>query len=159
MATDNVSVSSVTGVDGSSYTQAVSNDKLTNEDFLNLMLEEMKMQDPTKPMDSQQMLDSQMQMTGIETNIATIEAMKSLQNSFAQMAVSTASNMVGRIVEDGSYSQTGDPKGYMVSAVELVDGEIMLKGYETIGYDEESGELMYSEQQSTIDYNNVTKIY
>ena len=42
MAVDNVVVSSSTGVDGNSYTTAISNDTLTNEDFLELLLEEMK---------------------------------------------------------------------------------------------------------------------
>ena len=47
-----VVVNSQTGIDGNSYTTAISNDKLTNDDFLKLLLEEMKMQDPTNPMDS-----------------------------------------------------------------------------------------------------------
>lgn len=159
MAVDNVAVTGSTGIDGNSYTTAVSNDKLTNEDFLNLMLEEMKMQDPTKPMDSQSMLDSQMQMSSIETNLATIEAMTALQNSFSQMALASATDVIGRIVEDGTYGQSGEPKGYMVSSVEMLDGEIIVKGYETIGYDSESDQLIYSETQSSINYNNITKIY
>lgn len=159
MATDSVTISSSTAIDGSSYTTAVSNDQLTQEDFLNLMLQELKMQDPTSPMDSSEMLSSQMQMSSIETNLATIEAMESLQTSFSQMAIATASNMVGRIVEDGQYNDSGEPKGYLVSAVELSDGEITLKGYEAIGYDEENSELLYSEDISTIAYSNITKIY
>lgn len=159
MAVDNVAVTGSTGIDGNSYTTAVSNDKLTNEDFLNLMLEEMKMQDPTKPMDSQSMLDSQMQMSSIETNLATIEAMKALQNSFSQIALASATDVIGRIVEDGTYGQSGEPKGYMVSSVEMLDGEIIVKGYETIGYDSENDQLIYSETQSSINYNNITKIY
>ena len=159
MAVDNVAVTGSTGIDGNSYTTAVSNDKLTNEDFLNLMLEEMKMQDPTKPMDSQSMLDSQMQMSSIETNLATIEAMKALQNSFSQMALASATDVIGRIVEDGTYGQSGEPKGYMVSSVEMLDGDIIVKGFETIGYDSENDQLIYSETQSSINYNNITKIY
>lgn len=42
MAVDNVVTQSATGFDGNSYTTAISNDKLTNDDFLKLMLEEMK---------------------------------------------------------------------------------------------------------------------
>lgn len=159
MAVDNVAVTGSTGIDGNSYTTAVSNDKLTNEDFLNLMLEEMKMQDPTKPMDSQSMLDSQMQMSSIETNLATIEAMTALQTSFSQMALASATDVIGRIVEDGTYGQSGEPKGYMVSSVEMLDGDIIVKGFETIGYDSENDQLIYSETQSSINYNNITKIY
>jgi len=159
MAIDNVAVTGSTGVDGNSYTTAVSNDQLTNEDFLNLMLEEMKLQDPTSPMDSSSMLSSQMQMSSIETNLATIEAMESLQTSFSQMALASATDVIGRIVEDGTYGESGDPKGYMVSSVESSDGEIIVKGYETIGYDSENSELIYSDTLSTINYNNITKIY
>ena len=59
------------------------------------MVEELKMQDPTKPMDSQRMLDTQMQMSSIETNLQTIEAMKSLTESFSQTAFSNAANVIG----------------------------------------------------------------
>lgn len=159
MAIDNVTTSTSTALDGNAITTAVSNDKLTNEDFLKLMLEEMKLQDPTKPMDSQRMLDSQMQMSSIETNLSTIEAMKSLQSSFSQMAISTAANLVGRIVENGEYSETGDMKGFLVSSVELVDGELILSGYQNIGYDDEAGELIYAEEKSIIPYTSITKIY
>jgi len=159
MAVDNVTVSSSVSADGNSYTSAISNDRLTNEDFLTLMLEEMKMQDPTKPMDSARMLDSQMQMSSIETNLSTIEAMKALQGSFSQMALASATSVIGRIIEDGTYGQSGDPKGYMVSSVESVDGDIIVKGYETIGYDEENSQLIYSDTLSSINYNNITKIY
>lgn len=159
MAVDNVTVSNSTGIDGNSYTNAVSNDQLTNEDFLNLMLEEMKLQDPTKPMDSASMLDSQMQMSSIETNLSTIEAMKALQTSFSQMALASATDVIGRIVEDGTYSQSGDPKGYMISSVESIDGEIIVKGYETIGYDSENDQLIYSEELTALNYNNIKKIY
>ena len=48
------STNSLTGTDsfGNKYTQSVSNDQLTTNDFLKLMIEELKLQDPTKPMDS-----------------------------------------------------------------------------------------------------------
>ena len=54
------SANSVTGTDsfGNKYTQSVSNDSLTTNDFLKLMIEELKLQDPTKPMDSAKMLST-----------------------------------------------------------------------------------------------------
>lgn len=132
MAVDNVQVNTSTGVDGNAYTSNISNDKLTNQDFLKLMLEELKLQDPTKPMDSQRMLDTQMQMSSIETNLATAEAMKSLQNSFSQSALSNASNVIGKNIEDGNLNQSGVNKAYTVRSVESIDGGIQVKAQEIL---------------------------
>lgn len=163
MATEGVTTSTGTTATGQSYTAAISNDTLTNEDFLKLMLEELKLQDPTKPMDSASMLDSQMQMSSIQTNLSTIEAMKSLQNSFAQMALATATDVIGRIVENGSYGEDGNLKSFQITSVESLEGEVIASGYEIIGYkpatDTEAGSLILSEDMSKIKYDNITKIY
>lgn len=146
-------------IDGKRYTTSEDPNKLTNDDFLELMLEELKLQDPTKPMDSASMLDSQMQMSGIETNLATIEAMKSLQESFAQMNLSSATNIIGRIVEDGNMGDDGNNKSYQISFVESVDGKVEATGYQVIGYNSENGSLILAKEMSKIDYDNITKIY
>jgi len=124
MAVDNVITSSSTGVDGNAYTSAVSNDQLTSEDFLKLMLQEMKMQDPTKPMDSAALMDSQLKMSTIESNMAMQESIQALQQSYASSALSTAANMIGHIVEDGSMDDNGLLKSYKVETVENKDGEL-----------------------------------
>lgn len=133
MAVDNVTTSSSVGVDGNSYTTAVSNDKLTNEDFLNLMLTELKYQDPTKPMDSSSMMDSQLKMSSIETNLEMANAMKSLQVSFAQTSLSSATNVMGRTIENGTLNDDGTTKSYRVNTVELQDGDVYLNAQEIIG--------------------------
>ncbi|WP_419765545.1 MAG: flagellar hook assembly protein FlgD [Arcobacter sp.] len=156
---DGVSTSTATTANGQSYTAGVSNDGLTNEDFLKLMMEELKLQDPTKPMDSASMLDSQMQMSSIQTNLSTIEAMESLQNSFSQMALAASTDVIGRIVEDGNIGQDGNPKSFQVTSVESDEGKVVATGYQVIGYDSESGSLILAEDMSKIDYDNITKIY
>ena len=78
----NIEVNSSVGIDGNSYTTAISNDKLNNDDFLKLMIQELKLQDPTKPMDSTKMLSTQMQMSTISTNQEMIKAMQSMQTAF-----------------------------------------------------------------------------
>lgn len=132
MAVDNVTVSSSTGVDGSSYTTSVSNDQLTNQDFLTLMIEELKMQDPTKPMDSQQMLSTQMQMSTINTNLETIKTMESLATSFSQSALSNAANVIGKNIEDGDIGENGVSKAYTVRSVETIDGEVNVKAQQIL---------------------------
>jgi len=133
MAVDNVVTSSSVGLDGNSYTSAVSNDTLTNEDFLTLMLEEMKQQDPTKPMDSAALMDSQLQMSTIQSNQDMAAAMIGLQASYAASSLSTAANMIGHIVEDGTLSSDGLLKSYKVETVENIDGELFANTRELVG--------------------------
>ncbi len=120
-------------IDGVRYTTADDPNKLTNNDFLELMLEEMKMQDPTKPMDSQQLMDSQLKMSTIESNMEMAEAMKSLQQSYAASALSTAANMIGHIVEDGSTNDDGLLKSYRVETVENQNGDLYVNVREIVG--------------------------
>ncbi len=132
-----VQVNSKTGIDGNSYTAAISNDKLDNDDFLKLMLEELKMQDPTKPMDSQRMLDSQMQMSNIETNLSLVKSMEALTTSYSQSALSNAANVIGKNIEDGNINQQGINKAYTVRSVINENGTVTVKGQE----------ILYLEQQ------------
>lgn len=129
-----VQVNSAIGIDGNSYTTAISNDKLTNDDFLKLLLEEMKMQDPTEPMDSQRLMDSQLKMSTIQANVDMSTAMTSLQAAYANSALSNAASLIGKIVEDGQIGDDGYVKSYKVQNVESLDGELYLNVNQMIGY-------------------------
>ncbi|WP_419769143.1 MAG: flagellar hook assembly protein FlgD [Candidatus Marinarcus sp.] len=157
MAVDTVQSSTAVDSNGNSYTSAISNDKLTNTDFLKLMLEELKQQDPTKPMDSAQMLTNQMQMSNIETNNATIDAMKSLQTSFAQTALASAANIIGQVVENGEKSDTGMDKQFRVSSVMSQDGTLNVEAYEILGLTEDN-KIVYANEPTLLQYNNITRI-
>ena len=157
MAIDDVVTQSAVGIDGNSYTTSVSNDKLTNDDFLKLLLEEMKMQDPTKPMDTQKMMDSQLQMSTIEANVQMSKSMKALQQSYANSALATSANIIGHTVEDGSINDKGIQNSFLVKSVENRDGEIFLVGYAITSVDE-NGNATYSTEKSYINMKNVTKI-
>ncbi len=148
---DNIQVNTTTGVDGNSYTNSISNDQLTNEDFLNLMIQELKLQDPTKPMDSQQMLATQMQMSTIETNQQTIAAMQSLQTAFNQTALSNAANIIGKNIEDGNINESGVNKAYTVRSVETIDGEIQVTAQEILYLEDKI--ITNEENPTSIDYN------
>jgi len=124
MAVDNVTTNSSVGVDGNSYTSAVSNDTLTNNDFLRLMLEEMKQQDPTKPMDSAALMDSQLKMSTIQSNQEMATAMASMQKAYASSALSTAANMIGHSVKTGAKDDAGEDKIYKVLTINNKDGEL-----------------------------------
>ena len=127
-----VEVNSKVGIDGNTYTTAISNDKLTNEDFLKLMIQQLKLQDPTKPMDSASMLSSQMQMSSIDTNQEMIKAMQGMQTAFTQSSLSNASGIIGKNIEDGNIGADGVSKAYTVRSVENVDSVIQVKAQEIL---------------------------
>ena len=122
------STNSVTGTDsyGNKYTQSVNNDSLTTNDFLKLMIEELKLQDPTKPMDSSKMLSTQMQMSTLNANMEMIKALQSIQTAFTQSSLSTAVGVIGKDVENGSTNKDGALKAFTVESIENVDGEIQV---------------------------------
>ncbi|MAC84062.1 MAG: flagellar biosynthesis protein FlgD [Arcobacter sp.] len=155
MATDNIAVNSSTGLDGNSYTSSISNDELTNDDFLTLMITELKLQDPTSPTDSAQMLQTQMQMSTINTNQEMVTAMQSLQQSFSQTALTNAANVIGKNIEDGNINDSGINKAYTVTSVESVDGEVQVRAQEML-YIESKIKLTDPDDSSNdilLDYN------
>ncbi|MEA3497778.1 MAG: flagellar hook capping FlgD N-terminal domain-containing protein [Campylobacterota bacterium] len=156
MAVENVVTNSAIGFDGNSYTTEVSNDKLTNEDFLRLMLEEMKMQDPTKPMDSAALMDSQLQMSSIEANMEMSASMKAMQASYASSALSTAANMIGHVVEDGSIGDDGILKSYKVETIENRDGELYVNARQLVGM---TDVLQNSETEELVIYDSDGFLY
>ena len=91
-----------------SVTKTRSNDIATNpnaqlksQDFMKLFLTELQYQDPTKPMDNEQMLQETSQMTQLQTND---ELKKSLNQLVSQMNSSTqfsSISMIGKIANTG----------------------------------------------------------
>lgn len=132
MADNTISATTNTGVDayGNKITQSVTNDQLTTNDFLKLMIEELKLQDPTKPMDSAKMLTTQMQMSTLNTNLEMIKTLQSIQTAFNQSSLSTATGIIGKTVENGSTTPDGVTKAYTVESIENNDGEITVNAYE-----------------------------
>ncbi|RLA78648.1 MAG: hypothetical protein DRG78_14640 [Epsilonproteobacteria bacterium] len=142
---DSVETKNSTGADGNSYTTAISNDKLSNEDFLRLMLEEMKMQDPTKPMDSSKLMDSQLQMSTIETNQAMAKSMEALTKTYGTSSLTNAMNLMGKHIEgnisvlkedeDDKVYETLELKSFKVETIETIDGKVTVNAREMTGYE------------------------
>lgn len=168
MATENLSVSSSTGLDGSSYTTAISNDKLTNEDFLKLMITELKLQDPTKPMDSAKMLSTQMQMSTIETNLQMAKSMKALESSISSMTLSNAVDFMNKKIDAVVSVPVKDSEGnilrdednnaitekvkssFLVNSVQMQDGVALLESFELLGFKDR---VMDMENQTLANYD------
>ncbi|OCL82933.1 flagellar basal body rod modification protein [Arcobacter porcinus] len=127
---DGLSINTGTDKYGNQYTQSISNDQLTTNDFLKLMIEELKLQDPTKPMDSAKMLSTQMQMSTLNANMEMIKSLQAIQTAFTQSSLSTAVGIIGKDVENGSTNADGALKAFTIESIEMVDGEVMAIGRE-----------------------------
>lgn len=132
--TSSVTTSSSLDAYGNTVTSAVSNDQLESSDFITLMLTQLKLQDPTSPVDSSTILDTQLQLANLEASTATVEAMEALQSTFEQSALSSSASLIGNIVENGDTDDEGNNKQYRISSVSMNDGEISLTAYELTGY-------------------------
>ncbi len=154
-----VQVNSSVGADGNTYTTSITNDKLTNKDFLQLLLKEFELQDPTNPTDSAKMLQNQLQMSQIETNIETVKAMEKLVKANQQSSLANASNLINKVVENGELGDTGAPKEFKVSSVKMVDGQIMIEARQIMGYDKENKQFELHPEISSIMFDNLTSIH
>ena len=154
------SANSVTGTDsyGNKYTQSVSNDSLTTNDFLKLMIEELKLQDPTKPMDSSKMLDTQMQMSTLNANMEMIKALQAIETSFNQSSLSTAVGIIGKNVENGSTRSDGSLKPFTIESIENIDGQIMAVGREWL-YMHNGIALKDGDDIKAAEYDEVGNLY
>lgn len=127
-STSDINTNTATDAYGNAYTSSVSNDQMSTSDFLMLMLQELKLQDPTKPMDSQSMMDTQMQMSTMQTNMSLANSMDKLVSTFSQSALSNASTLIGQNVETTDVDDNGVTKAYSISSVETQDDQLVLKG-------------------------------
>lgn len=132
---DNMAVTGTsTDSSGSKYTTSVSNDSLTTNDFLKLMIEQLKLQDPTKPYDSAKMLETQMQMSTLNANMQMISTLESISTAFKQTSVTNASGLIGKTIENGSTRADGTSKVYTVNSIENKDGVLTVKASEWLYY-------------------------
>jgi flagellar basal-body rod modification protein FlgD len=154
MAIDTVQTSSTVDAYGNSYTTTVSNDQLTNDDFLQIMLQEFKMQDPTEPMDSDKILDNQMKMSSIDSNAQLAKSMEVLKASYANSALANSANLIGHIIQNGEINEKGEDKLYKIDTIENKNGELYanVKPYSIVNGEEILGDL------ETIPLSNITKI-
>lgn len=153
-----VQVNSAVGLDGNAYTTSIANDKLTNKDFLQLLLKEFELQDPTSPTDSAKMLQNQLQMSQIETNIETVKAMEKLVKANQQSSLANASNLIDKVVQNGEIGDNGTAKEFKVSSVKMEDGNIMIQARQIVGYNKENKQFELHPNISTIQFENLTSI-
>ncbi|HRF55951.1 MAG TPA: FlgD immunoglobulin-like domain containing protein [Campylobacterales bacterium] len=96
-----------TTVSSSSNTTA-SNPKaeLQSQDFMKLLLVELKYQDPTSPMDSDKMLTQTSQLSALEAQNATKDAMENMTKAFQTSANFSLASAIGKTADTGLSSIT-----------------------------------------------------
>jgi len=96
---------------------------LGKDDFLKLLIEQLKHQDPFEPVNNQEFIAQMAQFS-------SLEQMQNLNKSFETMALiemsSSALNFIGRNVEAIDVSKDGEMLSGTVSSIVLKDGEAML---------------------------------
>ena len=78
---------------GSNTVSSKDNSKVSSFEFLQLLTQQLKYQDPTNPMDNSQMLAQ-------EAQFSTLEQMEALQTGFSEFAsIYKANSLMGQVVE------------------------------------------------------------
>jgi flagellar basal-body rod modification protein FlgD len=83
---------------------------LGKDDFLKLLMLELKYQDPTSPMDSEKILTQTSQLATLESSENTTKALTTLATALTSSAQFTGISAIGKIADTGS------------NAIQLVDG-------------------------------------
>ncbi len=146
-------------IDGVRYTTRNDPNKLTNDDFLELLLAELKNQDPTKPKDTAAMMDSQLKMSAIEANTEMAKSMTELKKSYQVSSLSTASNLINHVIEDGKASSDGSIPAYKVASIKQVKGEVVVVANKITAYDAEKKEYTLEKKFTEISLASITKIF
>ncbi|HET6423835.1 MAG TPA: flagellar hook capping FlgD N-terminal domain-containing protein [Planctomycetaceae bacterium] len=96
---------------------------MTSEDFMKLLITQLQNQDPSNPMDSDQLLNQVSQMRSLQANLELESAMKGLTLS---QQLSSASNLIGKTITAVTGDQDVTVKGE-VESVLVKDGKTLLR--------------------------------
>ncbi|MFC1856386.1 flagellar hook assembly protein FlgD [Thermodesulfobacteriota bacterium] len=85
-------------------------ESLSYDDFLNLLVTQLKYQDPLKPMENAEFMSQTAQFSTVEQLIAIRDTMESQQATAEAANASYATNMIGKLVaaDAGEYNQDGE---------------------------------------------------
>lgn len=113
----------------SSTTTKKSNDELGKNEFLNLLVTQMRYQNPMEPMEDKEFIAQMAQFSSLEQmqnmNASMQTTLQQLQYMNGTLLTSQASSMIGKEItwtDENKLEQSG-----VVSAVKFVDGALQLK--------------------------------
>ena len=94
--------------------------KLDKDDYLNLMVTQLKYQDPTKPLENHEMATQLAQFNTVEQLMGVNKTLQSMQNQSAQVNIDKLTPYLGKVVEvSGSKLRIGSDLKVSQGAVEL----------------------------------------
>lgn len=102
MAIDSLGNNAATTATTASSTAVNPNGILGKDDFLNLLLLELKYQDPTSPMDSEKILTQTSQLAALESSENTNKSLEALAISLAASMQLSGISAIGKIADTGS---------------------------------------------------------
>ena len=113
-----------TPVGSSSGTQLPGNKSLglSPSDFINMMVTQLKNQDPLQPTSNQDLLN---QMSQIGQLQSTTDLQNSLKTLTLQQTLGSAGNLIGKMVT--GQDDHGNPMQGLVNSVKVVDGAVSLE--------------------------------
>jgi len=80
------------------------NAQLTSKDFMKLFITQLQYQDPTKPMDTDKMLQETSQMTQLQSNTDLKNDLQKLLNKMESNSQYSSISMIGKMANDGQNS-------------------------------------------------------
>jgi flagellar basal-body rod modification protein FlgD len=100
--------------------QEAAKNKLNKDDYLNLMVTQLKYQDPTKPLENHEMATQLAQFNTVEQLIGVNKTLQSMQNQSAQANIDKLTPYLGRLVEvNGAKIRVGEDMKVTQGAVDL----------------------------------------
>jgi flagellar basal-body rod modification protein FlgD len=95
-------LTTATAATATAATAAANKTVLGKDDFLKLLLVELKYQDPTSPMDSEKILSQTSQLAGIEASENTNKALTTLASSLSASLQLSGISAIGKLADTGS---------------------------------------------------------
>jgi flagellar basal-body rod modification protein FlgD len=98
---DVTSTTNVTKTMSNSQIASNPNAELTSQDFMKLFITQLQYQDPTKPMDTEKMLQQTSQMTELQTNNELKNDLQKLIDKMDSSAQYSSISMIGKMANNG----------------------------------------------------------
>lgn len=102
MAITSTGLNAATNTDAATTTAAKDKTALGKDDFLKLLLVELKYQDPTAPMDSEKILSQTSQLAALESSTKTNTALESLTAALGNTQQFSTISAIGKTADIGS---------------------------------------------------------